>query len=40
MEVYDVPNDYKAALGPRIEQLEDPDSGYRAGDSARADEIR
>ena len=39
MEVYDVPDDYEAMLGPRIEQMEDPDSGYRAGDPARAAEI-
>jgi NAD(P)-dependent dehydrogenase (short-subunit alcohol dehydrogenase family) len=39
MEVYDVPDDYKATLGPRIEQMEDPDSPYRAGDPARAAEI-
>ena len=39
MEVYDVPDDYKATLGPRIEQMEDPDSAYRAGDPARAAEI-
>jgi hypothetical protein len=39
MEVYDVPHDYKATLGPRIEQMEDPDSVYRAGHPARAAEI-
>src|SRR6266478_5387746 len=39
MDVYDVPDDYKATLGPRIEQMEDPDSPYRAGDPARAAEI-
>src|SRR5258706_1113828 len=39
MEVYDVPDDYKATLGPRIDQMEDPDSPYRAGDPARAAEI-
>ena len=32
-------HDYKATLGPRIEQMEDPDSPYRAGDPARAAEI-
>ena len=39
MEVYDVPDDYKTMLGPRIEQMKDPDSVYRAGDPARAAEI-
>jgi hypothetical protein len=39
MEVYDIPDNYKGTLGPRIEQMEDPDSGYRAGDPARAAEI-
>src|SRR5882757_11020334 len=39
MEVYDVPDDYKATLGPRIEQMEDPASPYRAGDPARAAEV-
>jgi NAD(P)-dependent dehydrogenase (short-subunit alcohol dehydrogenase family) len=36
MEVYDIPDDYKATLGPRIEQMDDPDSAFRAGDPARA----
>ncbi len=39
MEVHDIPEDYKATLGPRIQQMEDPHSGYRAGDPARAAEI-
>jgi NAD(P)-dependent dehydrogenase (short-subunit alcohol dehydrogenase family) len=39
MEVYDVPDGYKATVGPRIEQMQDPDSPYRAGDPARAAEI-
>lgn len=36
MEVYDIPDDYKATLGARIEQMDDPDSAFRAGDPARA----
>jgi NAD(P)-dependent dehydrogenase (short-subunit alcohol dehydrogenase family) len=39
MEVYDVPDGYKATVGPRLSQMEDPDSPYRAGDPARAAEI-
>jgi NAD(P)-dependent dehydrogenase (short-subunit alcohol dehydrogenase family) len=39
MEVHDAPDDYKATLAPRIAQMEDPGSSYRAGDPARAAEI-
>jgi NAD(P)-dependent dehydrogenase (short-subunit alcohol dehydrogenase family) len=39
MEVDDVPDDYQATVGPRIAQMEDPHSSYRAGDPVRAAEI-
>jgi NAD(P)-dependent dehydrogenase (short-subunit alcohol dehydrogenase family) len=39
MEIHDIPDHYRATIGPRVAQMAEPDSGFQAGDPARAAEI-
>src|SRR3954447_2114168 len=39
MEIHDIPDHYRATIGPRVGQMAAPDSGFQAGDPARAAEI-